>query len=316
MAGLAAALGPSLGTLLIELGGWRWAFFINVPPALWALARGLRVLPTNRSGADKPRLDVLGLALLMAGVGVLTWSVIRMDALGWRSPAVWQGLAAGVALLWVFVLWARHVAHPALDMRLFAQRNYRVINAATLLFGMAFSMMFFGFYFFLTGIWQYSLPLAGLAITPGPLMVVPTAILSGKLAARQGHRGLLVMGCLLLALGGVLQYSLLGTVPDFWLHWLPCQIVTGIAVGMAMPALSGAAVSSLQPAQYGQGSAINQAIRQFGAVLGVALTVVMLGHGAITLADFHQLSLSYAALAVLAALLCAAFKAPSPTAAA
>lgn len=306
--GLAAALGPSLGTLLIEYAGWRWIFWINVVPVLWALYQARRSLPAHTSNTSTARLDVLGLALLIGAVGWMTWSVIRTESLGWSHMAVWQGLAGGLALLLVFGWWARVVAHPAIDVRLFASRNYRVINIATLLFGMAFAMMFFGFYFFLTGVWHYSLPLAGLAITPGPLMVVPAAVVSGKWAARHGHRGLLVLGCLLLAAGGGMQYSLLTSVPAFWAHWLPCQIVTGIAVGMAMPALAAAAVSSLKANQYGQGSAINQAVRQFGSVLGVALTVALLGHAGISLHDFQQLSLRYAGLALLAALVCLRFQ--------
>ena len=306
--GLAAAVGPALGTLLIEYAGWRWVFFMHLPPLLWALYQARRQLPVQAPGTSPARLDVLGLCLLMGGVGWLTWSVIRTESLGWASAAVWQGMGGGLALLVVFGVWAAHAAHPALDMRLLAQRNYRLITMATLLFGMAFAMMFFGFYFFLTGVWHYSLPLAGLAITPGPLMVVPTAILSGKWAARHGHRGLLVLGCLLLAAGGALQYSLLTPVPAFWAHWLPCQIVTGMAVGMAMPALSGAAVASLAASQYGQGAAINQAVRQFGSVLGVALTVALLGDTAMSLAHFQPLSVVYAALAGVAALLCTRYR--------
>lgn len=306
--GLAAALGPGLGSLLIEYGGWRWAFWINLPAALWALARAWRTLPAQAARMQRPQLDVFGLLLLIAGVCLLTWSVISTETQGWRDAAVWLGLAAGLALLAAFIAWARTTAHPALDMRLFDNRNYRTVNLATLIFGIAFTMMFFGFFFFLTGVWHYSLPLAGLAITPGPLMVVPTAIVCGKWAAKHGHRGLLVAGCGLLALGGVMQATLLGTTSSFWLHWLPCQIVTGVAVGMAMPALSGAAVASLKPEQLGQGSAVNQAVRQFGAVLGVALTVLLLGHQSLALADFRQLALSYAALAASAALICLAVK--------
>lgn len=308
VAGLAAALGPGLGALLIEYGGWRWVFWINLPAALWALQRARRILPVPIIKGDKPQLDVRGLLLLIAGVSWLTWSVISTEAKGWRDGFVWMGLACGAALLVAFVARARSTPHPALDMRLFDNRNYRTVNAATLIFGMAFTMMFFGFFFFLTGVWHYSLPMAGLAITPGPLMVVPTAMVCGKWASRYGHRSLLVAGCVLLAVGGLMQTILLGAEPAFWLQWLPCQIVTGVAVGMAMPALSGGAVASLQPAQLGQGSAVNQAVRQFGAVWGVALTVLLLGHPSLVLADFQKLSLSYAALAALASLICVSIK--------
>ena len=120
------------------------------------------------------------------------------------------------------------------------------MNLATLVFGIAFSMMFFGFFFFMTGIWHYSLPQAGLAMTPGPLMVVPVAMIAGRFAARAGHRPLLVTGSLLLAAGGTWQATVPGLQPDYLLHWLPGQLLTGVGVGMALPSLSGAASSSSQ----------------------------------------------------------------------
>jgi EmrB/QacA subfamily drug resistance transporter len=302
--GLAAALGPSLGSFLVDSMGWRWAFFINLPPALWSMWRATRYIQESPRAPGKHHVDWPGLALLILGVSTLTWSVIRSESQGWRSSQIWVGLAVGLIILWGFTRWARHTERPALDLRLFDNPTYRAVNLATLIFGVGFSMMFFGFFFFMTGIWHYTLPQAGLAITPGPLMVIPVAMVSGRIAAKAGHRPLLVGGCVLLALGGLWQSFIPGIEPQYLLHWLPSQIITGIGVGMTLPSLSGAAVASLPPQQFGAGSAVNQAIRQFGSVLGVALTVVLVGHAALTLADFRLLSLTYAGLAVLTGLIC------------
>lgn len=302
--GLAAAVGPSLGSWIVDAAGWRWAFFINLPPALWSLWRARTRLPDSAPAVTGQRPDVVGVLLLAFGVGALTWAVVRTEAQALGSVQVLGGAGAGLGLLTAFVFWARRRPEPALDLRLFANRSYRAVNLATLVFGIAFSMMFFGFFFFMTGIWHYSLPLAGLAITPGPLMVVPVAMLAGRIAARAGHRPLLIAGCLLIAGGGLWQALVPGLDPDYLHDWLPSQLLTGIGVGMALPSLSGAAVASLGPAQYGVGSAVNQAVRQFGGVLGVALTVVLVGAEALDLEAFRRLCLSYAALAVLAAALC------------
>ncbi|WP_211168405.1 MFS transporter [Azoarcus indigens] len=305
--GLAAAAGPSVGAWLVDGLGWRWAFFINLPPALWSLWRARRQLPAEGAPASGGRrFDAVGVALLVAGVGALTWAVVSFEAHPWRSPQVAGAASLGLLLMAGFVAWARGRADAALDLSLFSSRTYRAVNLATLVFGAAFAMMFFGFFFFMTGIWHYSLPLAGLAITPGPLMVVPVALLCGRLAARTGHRPVLVGGCLLLAAGGIWQSLVPGVQPQYLTHWLPSQLMTGIGVGMAMPSLAGAAVASLGSAQYGVGSAVNQAIRQFGTVLGVAWTIVVLGHAQIGLEDFRLLSRTYAALALLSAVLCLA----------
>jgi MFS family permease len=164
--------------------------------------------------------------------------------------------------------------------------------------------MFFGFFFFTMQVWHYSLPMAGLAVTPGPLLVVPVAVLSGRLAARLGHRPLLVAGSLIYAAGGIWFYLRAGVEPDYLGTWLPGLMLTGTAVGMVLPSLSGAAVARLAPTRFGIGSAVNQAVRQIGSVLGVAATIALVGHASPQLADFRDLYAAHVALALLTALLC------------
>lgn len=96
---------------------------------------------------------------------------------------------------------------PAVDLSLFSDRNYRFANLATFFFAIAFTAMFFNFVFFLTQRWHYTLLQTGLAITPGPLTVIPVAVAAGRIADRRGHRGLLIAGSLIFALGGALLYT-------------------------------------------------------------------------------------------------------------
>jgi MFS family permease len=185
-----------------------------------------------------------------------------------------------------------------------APRTYRYVNLATLTFGIAFAMMFFGLFFSLMQVWHYSLPKAGLAVTPGPLLVAPVAVLAGRSAARIGHRPLLVAGGLLYAAAGLWLCLRIGTEPDYLGTWLPGLILTGTAVGMVLPSLSGAAVARLASRRFGIGSAMNQAVRQMGGVLGVAATVALVGHASPQLADFQHLYAAQLTLALLTALLC------------
>jgi EmrB/QacA subfamily drug resistance transporter len=302
--GLAAALGPSMGAGVVDALGWRWAFYLNLPVGLLALWRGRqRLTEWRQSGAASP-MDMTGIVLLIVGVGALAFGIVQTEALGWRSPTVLGSVAAGAVLLLGFVAWARRAAHPAVDLSLFGDRTYRYVNAATLAFGAAFAMMFFGFFFFTMQVWHYSLPMAGLAVTPGPLLVVPVAVLSGRLAARLGHRPLLVAGSLIYAAGGIWFYLRAGVEPDYLGTWLPGLMLTGTAVGMVLPSLSGAAVARLAPTRFGIGSAVNQAVRQIGSVLGVAATIALVGHASPQLADFRDLYAAHVALALLTALLC------------
>ena len=201
--GLAAALGPSVGAGIVDALGWRWAFFINLPLGLLAWWQGRRRLTEWRSADHEASLDLPGIALLITGVGALAFGLVQSEALGWRSPTVLGSMACGLVVLLIFVGWARRAAHPAVDLSLFADRTYRYVNGASLAFGIAFAMMFFGLFFFLMQVWHYSLPKAGLAVTPGPLLVVPVAIIAGRIAARAGHRPVLVAGGLLYAAGGL-----------------------------------------------------------------------------------------------------------------
>jgi EmrB/QacA subfamily drug resistance transporter len=302
--GLAAALGPSVGSGVVDALGWRWAFFLNLPLGLLAWWRGRRRLTEWRSAGQDAPLDVPGIVLLIAGVGALAFGIVQSEALGWRSPSVLGAMAAGLVAMLLFVGWARRTPHPAVDLTLFADTTYRYVNLATFAFGIAFAMMFFGYFFFLMQVWHYPLPKAGLAVTPGPLLVVPVAIMAGRLAARVGHRPLLVAGGLLYAAGGLWLWLRAGAQPDFLGTWLPGLILTGTAVGMVLPSLSGAAVARLPPGRFGIGSAVNQAVRQMGSVLGVAATVVLVGHASPQLADFQRLYAAHIALALLTALLC------------
>lgn len=302
--GLAAALGPSLGSLVVDRLGWPWAFYLNLPLGLFSAWRGARVLRESRDPDNAAPLDVPGVLLLVIGVGALALGIVRSDALGWRSGAVWGAVAAGLLALAGYTRWARHTPTPAIDMRLFQDRTYRFVNLATVSFGMAFTMMFFGFFFFMTKVWHYTLPQAGVAVTPGPLLVIPVAVLSGRWAARHGHRALLVGGSAIYALGGLWFWTMAGPVPDYLHTWLPGMVLTGVGVGMVLPSLSGAAVAHLPTARLAVGSAVNQAVRQVGGVMGVAVTVALLGHEALALADFRWLYAAHVALALLTGLLC------------
>jgi hypothetical protein len=90
--------------------------------------------------------------------------------------------ATGFAAAIAFVVWARRVPTPLIDLALFRHRTYRYVNIATLSFGTAFSMMFLALFFYMMNVWHFTLPQAGLAVTPGLLLVMPTAIVRPLLA--------------------------------------------------------------------------------------------------------------------------------------
>lgn len=302
--GFAAAVGPSLGSFVVQHFGWPWAFFINVPIGAYSLWRGAARLRAAPRAAVPRRVDVVGMGLLIVAVGAVALAIVELESPAWSRAELAIVAGTGAAALVAFVLWARRAREPLVDLALFRHRTYSAVNLATLSFGIAFAIMFFAFFFFMLNVWHFNQALAGLAIVPGPLTVIPVAIVTGRLAGRLGHRPFLVGGALLYACTGAWFLLVPGSEPAYLTQWLPGLLLSGASVGMVLPSLSGAAVSQLPVAHYAVGSAVNQAIRQIGAVIGVAITVLLLGEGVITRADFTAVYGLIVGLALLTAVLC------------
>src|SRR5204863_496440 len=191
---LAAAIGPSLGSLIIQSWGWRWVFYINVPVGIAAVVRGKSLLLESRDEAARELPDALGIVLLIASVALFALALVEGAGWGLSGPRTLASLAGGALLFVCFVLRSRTAASPAVDLSLFSNPTYRLANMATFAFAIAFTAMFFNFVFFLTQKWAYTLFQAGLAITPGPLVVIPVAIVAGRIADLRGHRAVHVSG--------------------------------------------------------------------------------------------------------------------------
>ncbi|GAB4440450.1 MAG: DHA2 family efflux MFS transporter permease subunit [Chloroflexi bacterium OHK40] len=289
---LAVVAGPPLGAWVVQVFGWPGIFFLNLPIGLLAIGLGRRWLSESRDPAAATWPDLPGAALLSLGAGLLTLGLVQSEIWGWSALATLGALLGGALLLGAFLRRSRAVANPVLDPGLFAERGFRLANLANVLFGVAFTAMFFGSVQFLTRIWGFGLLQAGLAITPGPLMVVLGAPLAGRLATRIGQRALLIPGGLLYAAGALLLLVGVGPQPQYVARWLPAQLLTGLGVALIIPLLSSVAVQRLPAGKLASGSGVFQALRQFASVLGVALTVLLLGQApseAVTFAPIFAL---------------------------
>jgi MFS family permease len=272
---LAVATGPSLGSVLIDAGGWRWAFIVNLPVALVAGIAARRALQESVVGGPFP--DLFGIALISLSVASLALAITQGDAWGWSSAGVLSAFAAAAVLGPIALVRSTSHPAPAVDLRVFESRTVALANAATLAYAIGFFAMLLSNVLFLTTVWHYSTLRAGLAITPGPLIVAALSSTTGKLAARVGYRPVLVAGGLTFAAGQLLYMRVVTSQPQYLSHWLPAAFLVGVGVALTFPVLSAAAVSGLPAERFGVGGAINQTARQLGAVLGVALMVAILG---------------------------------------
>ena len=307
---LGAALGPVIGGALVQVN-WRWVFWINVPVGIVAVLLAIRVVPESKDERELGRPDLIGAGLLAASVGLVALALVKAPDWGWGSAGFIGLLAASLACGAAMVARSRRHHSPVIELELLRSRTFSGAFAASILYYAGFGAFVLSAVEFLTGVWHYSAVEAGLAIAPGPLMVLPFArVVAPRLAARLGGPGrVAVIGCAVNALSQLLWLYLMQAEPAYLTHLLPAQLLGGAGVGLAIPSLLGAGSMSLTPARFGTGSGILNTGRQVGTVLGVAGLVAILSrmsptdpvatfqHGAVLIIAF------FAAAGVVAAAL-------------
>ena len=274
---LGAALGPVIGGSLVQVN-WRWVFWINVPVGLAAVVLAVRVVPESKDDRVLGRPDLIGAGLLAASVGLVALALVKAPGWGWGSAGFIGLLAASLASGAVMVLRSRRHHSPVIELELLRSRSFSGTFAASILYYAGFGAFVLSAVEFLTGVWHYSAVVAGLAIAPGPLMVLPFArVAAPRLAARLGGPGrVAVIGCAVNAAAQLLWLTRIQAEPAYLTHLLPAQLLGGAGVGLTIPSLLGAGSMSLTPARFGTGSGILNTARQVGTVLGMAGLVAIL----------------------------------------
>ena len=275
---LGAALGPVIGGSLVQIN-WRLVFWINVPVGLAAVVLAVQGGAGEQGRpAARGRPDLIGAGLLAAAVGLLALALVKAPGWGWGSAGFIGLLAASLACGTAMVYRSRRHHSPVIELELLRSRTFSGAFAASILYYAGFGAFVLSTVEFLTGVWHYSAVLAGLAIAPGPLMVLPFArVAAPRLAARLGGPGrVAVIGCAVNAAAQLLWLSRIQAQPAYLTHLLPAQLLGGAGVGLTIPSLLGAGSASLTPARFGTGSGILNTARQVGTVLGVAGLVAIL----------------------------------------
>jgi EmrB/QacA subfamily drug resistance transporter len=311
-AAVAAALGPSVGGALVSVSDWRLVFFVNVPlglAACWLAA----ALP-RRGVVAAPFPDPLGIVLVAGAMGALALGIVQGEEWGWSSAGTAAAFASAVILAVAFSVRSRRVATPALELSLFGERTFGLANMGTLLFAAGFYGLLLNNVLFLTEVWGYSTFEAGLALTPGPLVAAAAAGPAGRVADRFGQRVVVIPGLVSMIAGVAYLAQRAGVEPSYATTFLPAAALSGLGIGLALPALGSAAVGALEAARFATGSAVNAAARQVGAVLGIAVVVAVLsGVAAAERVDAYERNWWLVAVATAAVVpLAAALRPTSP----
>ena len=298
---LGVATGPAVGSLIVDSYGWRWAFLLLPPFCLLAYLTGKTTLPGNAPNDEAPFPDIVGALLLATSMALLAFSIVQVGPWGWTSQGVVGTLLLSLVLLVLtFVKGLKHKA-PAIPTHLFRIQSLNMANLATAIQSAGLSASILVNVLWLTQGWGYSIRTAGLATAPLPLFVACLAPFVGKLGTRYGVRVIAVPGSFSWGIG-VLMYALFVTeTPNYWGLWLPASILVAIGVATTFPIISAAAVGEVPPEDFAVGGSLNQVGRQFGATIGVAALITVVGSG-VDISAYHNAWFVTAATGPLAAL--------------
>jgi MFS transporter, DHA2 family, multidrug resistance protein len=276
---LSFPIGPIVGGYLLSHFWWGSVFLINVPIVVIALIAVAVLMPESRS-ARRPSIDLSGLVVSAVGLVALTYGFIKAGQDGWSDATALALIAAGVVVLALLPVVERRVANrggqPLADLQLFRSAGFRwgTILATLVSFAM------FGIFFALPQYFQEVrgadalgsgirlLPLIGgmlVGMVAGTRLAAPR---NGG-AAPAGPRSIVTTGYLLMAAGMVLgALTTLGSSTGYVLAWVA---LSGLGLGLVMPAAMGVALGALSAERSGVGSALLTAMRQVGSTIGVAI---------------------------------------------
>jgi EmrB/QacA subfamily drug resistance transporter len=271
--GVAMLVGPILGGVLVDLAGWEWIFFINVPVGLIAFVLAWRLVPSLTTHTH--RFDWLGVALSGVGMFFLVFGIQEGHQYDWNAWVV-ASIAGGLVVLGVFVYWqSRNSAEPLVPLRLFRDRNFSVSNFA--ISTMSFTATAMGFPLML-----YAQVVRGLSPTESALLMVPMAVMVMVMAPVVGRFTDRVHPRILTGAGFVVT-----TLSLFWLAaaidptvptWQILLPMAALGIGMSgiWAPLAATATRNLPMNLAGAGSGVYNATRQVGAVLGSAAIAVLM----------------------------------------
>ncbi|WP_149182042.1 DHA2 family efflux MFS transporter permease subunit [Streptomyces sp. TRM49041] len=267
--GVAIAVGPVTGGLLLEHFWWGSIFLVNVPVVIVSLIAVLALVPESRDPAPG-RLDPGGAALSIVGLVLLVSGIIRggelSDATHW---SVLLPVVAGLLVLVGFVAHERRTAHPAIDMAYFRKPAFSAAVGGIALVFFALMGVTFVSVFYLQTVRGFSALQAGLLLLPLAAPQLLFAARSRLVVRRFGARTVCTAGLLLVA-ACMAAFAAFDAATPVWAIEL-VLFAQGTGMAHVMPPVTVAVMQSLPREKAGSASAINNTFRQIGGALGVAV---------------------------------------------
>jgi EmrB/QacA subfamily drug resistance transporter len=304
--GIAAIVGPLAGGWIVDQVAWRWIFALNVPFVLVTLALIFAAVPRAARVAGR-RVDVLGAALCVLGLGGFVFALIEQPRYGWSSVVIDGPLLGGVVAFSSFLGYERRIAEPMLKLELFARRNFAVANLETLTMYAGLSILFFFLVIFLQQVAGYSALRSGLTTVPVTLIMFALSRRFGALADRYGPRFFMSAGPLIAA-AGILLFLRTGIHTSYVRDLLPGLLGFSLGLSMTVAPLTATVMADANESEAGIASAVNNAVARVAGLVGVSVIGVVIAGTLVRdtfAADAASVRAFHEAIAICAALIAA-----------
>jgi EmrB/QacA subfamily drug resistance transporter len=272
VSGVAGAAGPIVGGGLIDLAGWRWVFFINVPLAVVLALLLIAHVPESRDDERPRRFDIGGALLAGAALAGMTYALTQTSDGGWATAA---GLA-GLAVFAAFLLVEHRSSAPMLPLWLFSSRQFSAANLASFFAYGGLAGMFFLIPVQLQLTAGYSAWEAGLTLLPLTILTLVLSPYGGELTTRFGARRPLAAGALSCTVAALLA-TRIGADASFVSHVLPVVVLTGIGVPLITPPITTVVLSAVPEGRAGIASAVSNGVARAAGLVVVAALPLLAG---------------------------------------
>lgn len=275
MAASGAVVGVLISGVLLQLWSWRAIFIGLAAAAVLLLVAAVRV-PTSREDAHA-RIDVVGSLAIALAIGLLVVALVEAPHRGWTDTMVLVLFGCAAGCLVAFAMMELRRADPLLDMRLFGDRGFAACAVSLVLHFVVIFGVFFLLVQYLQLISGYSPIRSALALTPLIVPIVAVSVAAPQLAARCGLRVMLAGGLGMLAVGMFLASRL--DVHSGYIDIVWSLVALGTGLGLCTAPSTAAVVDATPVYKHGVAAAVNDAAREIGAAIGIAISGSVLAAG-------------------------------------